>query len=80
MKRGGFNLLGLNKVDSKQQTQINLIFVVLTGVTTFIAVHSYLQSRKSKKLDEEIGKIDLQIKQLTLEKLKNGDSVSPSIS
>lgn len=62
----------MNGVDSKQQIQINIAITILTALTTFVAVHSYLQSRKGKETDERLQALDLEIKTLTLQKLKNG--------
>ena len=62
----------MNGIDSKQQVQINVAITILTALTTFVAVHSYLQARKSKATDDRIQALDLEIKTLTLQKLKNG--------
>jgi hypothetical protein len=62
----------INAVNSKQQIQINVAITILTALTTFVSVHSYLQARKSKATDDRIQALDLEIKTLTLQKLKNG--------
>lgn len=62
----------INAVNSKQQIQINVAITILTALTTFVAIHSYLEARKNKAIDDRIQALDLEIKTLTLEKLKNG--------
>ena len=62
----------LNAIDSKQQIQINVAITILTALTTFVAIHSWLQARKSKETEDRLQALDLEIKTLTLQKLKNG--------
>jgi cell division protein FtsL len=59
-------------VDSKQEKNINLLFAAIAALSGIAAILIFIDNRRHAKVQEEIFDLDREIKQLQLEKLKNG--------
>lgn len=62
----------MTKTDIAQNHKITLIVALITGLSALTGVLVFLEKRKHTKLQEEIDLLDKNIKELQLEKLKNG--------
>ena len=60
----------MSLIDSVQEKQIRIIFTLLGIVAAITTINLYLQARKHKKADDRIRSMELEIKQLELEKLR----------
>ena len=60
----------MSLIDSVQEKQIRIIFTLLGIVAAITTINLYLQARKHKEADDRIRSMELEIKQLELEKLR----------
>jgi|TARA_R110000868_G_scaffold52970_3_gene166768 hypothetical protein len=61
----------MNLIDIKQERQIRIIFALLGIIGAVTTISLFIQSRKHKKADDFIRSMELEIKTLELQKLKN---------
>ena len=60
----------MSLIDSVQEKQIRIIFTLLGIAAAITTLTLYLQARKHKEADDRIRSMELEIKQLELEKLR----------
>ena len=66
-------------IDLKQNKQIGVLIGLMSalgGITAFII---WLEHRKHDKIQEEILKLDREIKMLTIKKMKNGEDANGNV-
>ena len=61
----------MSLIDSVQEKQIRIIFTLFGIAAAITTINIYLQARKHKKADDRIRSMELEIKQLELEKLRS---------
>ena len=61
----------MSLIDRVQEKQIRVIFTLVGILAAVTSLSVWYQSRKHKKADDTIRKMELEIKQLELEKLRN---------
>lgn len=59
-------------IDSKQERNINLLFAAIAALSGIAAILIFVDNRRHSKVQEEIFELDRELKELQLEKLKNG--------
>lgn len=58
-------------VDARQAKAINIIIVMVTTLTAVVGVLAYLENKKHAKINDEVLRLDKEIKILELAKKKN---------
>jgi hypothetical protein len=62
----------MDKVDLLQNNRINLAIALITGIGAITGVLIYIERKRQSVIQEEILKLDKSIKELQLNRLKNG--------
>ena len=71
MARGNFIPLTNLSVNSKQEKSLNIIFGLVAALSGLAAILIYIDNRRHSKVQEEINKLDKELKQMQIDKLKN---------
>jgi hypothetical protein len=61
----------MNQVDIRQARAINILIAVITGLTGLVGFLAYRENLKHSKLNDEVLKLDKEIKILELARAKN---------
>jgi hypothetical protein len=61
----------MNQVDIRQARAINILIAVITGLTALVGFLAYRENLKHSKLNDEVLKLDKEIKILELARAKN---------
>jgi hypothetical protein len=62
----------MTKTDLIQNNKITLIVAIVTGLSALTGIMLYFDRKKHSKVQHEIDQLDKSIKELQLNKLKNG--------
>ena len=62
----------MTKTDIIQNNRITIIVAIVTGLSALTGIMLYFDKKKHSKVQHEIDQLDKSIKELQLDKLKNG--------
>jgi Tfp pilus assembly protein PilN len=62
----------MTKTDIIQNNRITMLVAIVTGLSALTGIMLYFDKKKHSKVQHEIDQLDKSIKELQLDKLKNG--------